>query len=502
MIPPRDQEGNYRWRAQVLHQADHDEDFRSAFKELCRQDIVFWLNATCWTFDPRPENQKHLGYSDADMLFLTWPFQDRFLKWLVHKIETGEDGLVEKSRDMGASWLMLSVVQWFWQFGGPGNDFKVGSRKEDFVDKIGDMDAFFPKIRYQIKRQPQWLWPRGFDPSKHMSYMNIQNPQTGSAITGESNNPYFATGGRKKAVFFDEFSKWSNTDESAWQSASDVTDCKLAISSANGRANHFYRLRQQLSGHIEVYRMHWSEHPLKTQAWYDAEKRRRSPRDLAAEVDIDYTASISNKAWENFSYQLHVTTEDLYRTEMPIVLTCDFNIEPMSWIMLHEMGPVSAVFDELVHQERTRTEYHIQEFCERYKDHAKKEIMLYGDASGAYGHTSSKRSNYAIIKDTLARHGWSVQNYVPKGNPPVAQRLDASNKRLRDWERNGELFTVINERCTALIDSLEQTKRKGDGIDKIGNADHPAEAWSYYEVRRYPVKSQKNVSTRKLVGLS
>lgn len=496
---PTDREENYKYRAQLLYQGRMDPSFRSAVKEWCREDILFWINCFCWTFDPRPENQKKLGADSANLLFITWPFQDEAIRWFMNRIDIGQNGVVEKSRDMGASWLVLCVLQWYWQFGPSGNDFKLGSRKEDYVDKIGDMDALFPKIRYQLNRQPVWLLPKGFDQGKHCSFMNIVNPETGSGISGESNNPYFGTGGRKKCVVFDEFAKWDHTGESAWQSASDVTDCKIAISSANGRGNHFYRLRAQQAGDIDVLRLHWTSHPLKTRAWYEKEKKERTKQDLAAEVDIDYTASVSNKAWESFEYDLHVLDDILYDPTLPIILACDFNIEPMSWILLHEIPPMSVIFDELVDPERTRTEYHIQDFVKKYANHENKVIHLYGDATGRHGHPSSKQNNYDIIKDTLMKNGWEVQDYVSSGNPPVVNRLAASNKRLKDWSREGESFVVIHPSCKYLIDSLEQSRRKGDGIDKKGNVEHAAEAWSYYEAARYPIRDLK-LQSQKLKG--
>lgn len=499
LIYPKTIKENYEYRAELLYKSSYDPDLKSAIKAQCEEDILFWINTFCWTFDPRPGNQQKLGYDDANLLFITWDFQDKYIHWLQEKIGLGENGVVEKSRDMGVSWITLAVFQHYWQFGGAGNDFRLGSRKEDFVDKIGEMDALFPKLRYMIKRQPKWLLPEGFNPEKHMSFMKIKNPQTESTITGESNNQYFGTGGRKKAVFYDEFAKWEHTDESAWQSASDVTDCKIAVSSANGRSNHFYRLRSQKAGKVDVYRIHWSSHPLKDRAWYEKEKQERSKKDLAAEVDIDYSASISNKAWENFSYDVHVTTSKLYNPELPIVLACDFNIEPMSWVLLHEHPPMSLIFDELVDQERTRTEYHIQDFCNRYHSHRNKMVYIYGDASGKHGHTSSKKSNYQIIQDTLKSRGWKFQMYVPRSNPAVSERLDASNKRLRDWKRKGESFVLINEKCIHLIDSLEQTKSKGDGIDKTDNIEHAAEAWSYYEVYKFPISRGSSHKT-KLTG--
>lgn len=496
---PKTKDENYAYRAKILSKADEDEEFKAALIEICKNDILFWANTFCWTYDPRTENQKKLGYKDAHMLFITFEFQDDLILWLQDHINYGVDGLLEKSRDMGASWCALLVIQHFWQFQGAGSDFRVGSRKEDYVDKLGEMDSLLEKVRYQIKRQPKWLLPDGFDITKHGSWMRIKNPETGSMITGESNNAYFATGGRKLCVLFDEFAKWEGTDESAWQSASDVTDCKIAVSSANGRTNHFYELRSQKAGEIDVLRLDYKLHPLKDKAWYESEKKRRTTQDLAAEVDIDYTASISNKAWESFKYSTHVTKDDLYSPELPIVLCTDFNIEPMAWVCLHEIGAYSHVFSELVDNERTRTEDHISEFVVKFKDHKEKTIYLYGDASGKYGHTSSKQSNYDIIKQVLSNDGWNVVDYVPSKNPPVVDRLNASNKRLKDYQREGESFVLIDDICTDLIDSLETSRRKGDNIDKSDNVEHTAEAWSYYEVAKYPVESKK-IRKQKLQG--
>lgn len=497
---PKTTADNYDYRARILDKCLTSETFRAAVYEKCRTDIIFWINSFCWVYEPRPERIKTLGYRDAHLLFLTWEFQDKYIKWLIERIENGEDCLTEKSRDMGVSWLTVTVFTWFWMFGGAGNDFLVGSRKSDFVDKQGEMDALMPKIRYQVSRQPRFLKPRGFVMREHGLYMRLINPETGSTISGESNNEYFGTGGRKKAVLFDEFSKWKYTDESAWQSASDVTDCKIAVSSANGKSNHFYDLRSGKAGDIKVYRLHWTEHPHKTPDWYENEKKRRSKKDVAAELDIDYSASVTNKAWENYKYETHVTTEELYNSELPIVLSCDFNISPMSWIVIHEHSGRTLIFDELVDTYRTRTEDHAREFCSRFKDHKNKTVYLYGDATGKHGSTQSTMSNYAIIKTVLGSEGWRVLDRVPRSNPPVADRLNASNKRLSDYERDGESFVLISSRAENLINSIEMTRRKGDGIDKSDDIDHPAEAWSYYEAERYPVRPRKSKKT-KLRGL-
>ncbi len=54
-----------------------------------------------------------------------------------------ENILYEKSRDMGVSWIILFVFVWLLLY--HGASFQVGSRKEEEVDKTGDMDTPFGK---------------------------------------------------------------------------------------------------------------------------------------------------------------------------------------------------------------------------------------------------------------------------------------------------------------------------------------------------------------------
>ena len=74
-------------------------------------------------------------------------------------INSQSAGLVEKSRDMGATWTTVAFSVWLWLFR-PGSAIGFGSRKELLVDRLGDMDSIFEKIRYTIKMLPGFLLPR------------------------------------------------------------------------------------------------------------------------------------------------------------------------------------------------------------------------------------------------------------------------------------------------------------------------------------------------------
>jgi hypothetical protein len=44
---------------------------------------------------------------------------------------------------------------------------------------------------------------------------------------------------------------------------------------------------------IKKYRLHWSQHPLKTQAWYERQKATRTKLEVAQELDISYDNSVA-----------------------------------------------------------------------------------------------------------------------------------------------------------------------------------------------------------------
>ena len=394
----------------------------------------------------------------------------------------------------------------FWQFKGDGNDFLIGSRKEGLVDDLSAaVVPLMPKLRYLVNRQPAWLQPKGYSRRRHAPFLSLVNPETGSAITGEAHGPHFSTSGRYRAIFFDEFARWGNADSQAWQVASDAAPCKLVISSAYGKNNHFYRLRSGEAGEVDVIRTHWKQHPHKDRKWYDKEKRRRSPEDLAAEVDIDYSGSIIGRAYEVYDEERHVKPV-AYNSSLPIYLMCDFNISPMCWALAHMKNPnvdyfgkpvgdqiIARFFSELV-MTQTSTESAALEFCKRFKHHQNKALHIYGDASGQNRGRQVKGlvSDYSVMEQIFKAHGWRLQRHVPSANPPVNNRIKATNKRLADWEfpdKNGvgKSWIEIDPSCRMSRRSLEETQRKEEGIDKAASIEHMSDAIGYWAVREYPV---------------
>lgn len=291
---------NLKYRENLIILACQDEDFKKDLCLLFRNDPIWAVNTWFWTFDPRngTGDKTHLP---KDMPFIFYNYQIQFFSEIIRKILINPgDLLIDKSRDMGATWLVLAAFLWCW-ICIPNFQVLVGSRKEDLVDNWM-IDSHFGKLRYMLTRLPEFLKPFDFKAKIHDTKLNLYNPSNGSSIQGEATSPNFSRQGRYNVVYFDEFAFWEN-DKEAWAAASDSSPCRIATSTPNGLMTQFAIIR--FSGNTDVLSFHWTEHPDKMQGsyidnegvtrskWYDEECKRRDFNKLAIaqELDIDYISS-------------------------------------------------------------------------------------------------------------------------------------------------------------------------------------------------------------------
>jgi len=160
-------------RLQINDAAARSAKARANVYYLCErpdntvEGIKFFINNFCYTFSPKTD-PKHLP-------FITFPYQDEAIQWAVDHIEGKKDGLIEKSREMGASWLFFVVIPiYYWLFR-DGINILIGSYKESLVDDRTD-DSLFGKIDYVINALPKWMLPKKFSMDKHRTKLRLVNP--------------------------------------------------------------------------------------------------------------------------------------------------------------------------------------------------------------------------------------------------------------------------------------------------------------------------------------
>lgn len=289
----------YAWRLKRLQEFRENPALLRGAKEYYRyhkgEFISHWID----TFDPRVAGSGR----PSRMPLIMFRKQMELCEFLEDCIEYQVGGLIEKCRDMGATWVGCgwSIAAWLFE---PGVSIGWGSRKEDLVDRLGDPDSIFEKMRMIVRGLPREFWPEGFNPDRHMTHMKIINPDTESNITGESGDN-IGRGGRKLIYFKDESAHYQRPDviEAA---LSENTNVQIDISSVNGPGNVFFRRRmnglewqsgQPLSkDRTNVFVMDWRDHPGKDQEWYDTRKAKMTADGLAhifaQEVDRDYYAAL------------------------------------------------------------------------------------------------------------------------------------------------------------------------------------------------------------------
>ena len=261
-------------------------------RERCAKDIFHWWDKWVYTYDPRLISQKNPDGSRKSpyVRFHLWPKQRDIIQWIGERVDEMEEGLVEKSRDTGVTYLTAGFALHKFLFE-PGFKTTFGSRKVDYVDKKDNPDSIFAKLRIMLRRMPPELLPEGFNFAQHDNYMRIVNQDTGSIISGEGGED-MGRGGRSSLYVVDEAAFVPNA-ESVEKALSGNTDCVLWVSSVNGMGNLFARKRHSVLKPRQVQRLHWRDDPRKTEEWAAAKQASFSdPTTWASEYDIDYSASV------------------------------------------------------------------------------------------------------------------------------------------------------------------------------------------------------------------
>jgi phage terminase large subunit len=253
------------------------QDVRAHYKENPADFINDWGT----TSDPRLVSRG----LPAVVPFLLFDRQREMIEYITRKWKAGEAGLIEKSRDVGASWLTMAYACTVCLHN-TGVVIGFGSRKEEYVDLKGSPKSLFWKGREFIKRLPREF--RGTWTEADAPFLRIGFPDTESFIAGEAGDG-IGRGDRCSLYFVDEAAHLERP-ELVDYSLSATTDCRIDMSSVNGMRNPFAEKRH--SGRIEVFVFHWRSDPRKDDAWYAKKCLELPPVVVAQELDLDYSASV------------------------------------------------------------------------------------------------------------------------------------------------------------------------------------------------------------------
>jgi hypothetical protein len=380
-----------------------------------------------------------------------YPHEIKQVDWMEQRFKNREDGLIEKSREMGASWTFCVWLIHHFLF---DDEFSalIGSRVEDLVDnKLPD--SIFGKLDFVLRYIPSWLRPPGFEFDKHRLYMKITNPNNHNAITGESANSQFSRSGRYSCIVLDEFA-FVDKSYSIWQAAADSSPVRFPISTPNGKGNKFGELA--LTSDIKKLTLHWTLHPEKDQAWYEKEKTRRTDQEVAQELDISYDRSTRGRVYQNEWEELRTSgrlTECPYDPLFPVYTSWDFGIGDATAITFYQVNRAGAV--HLIDYYEN-TGFPIDHYIKVVQGKPYRYFQHYGDITIKRNELGTGRSVWEILKQNgIFIRGKILRNkddainavkmllrklYVDK---KLVQFIDAIENYHYEWDENKQTFHEV-----------------------------------------------------------
>lgn len=491
---------------QIAQRCKENREFLQLEFELCRRDPKHFINNWVDTFDPR--------VAPFHFPFRLWPFQEELVDWLTESFERKENGLIEKSRDMGATWIAAAWAVHRWLF---ARAFiaRFGSRKEDLVDDQ-TMDSIFGKIRYITQRLPWFLKPAL--KKEHDSRLRIQNPWNKNMFVGESTNIGFGRGGRSSIVFLDEFAHVEHS-EAVWASVKGNADCIIPMSSVNGKGNQFSWLRHESP--IRVKTLHWTQHPFKDREWYDKQCLEMQPWQVAQELDISYEKSKHGKIYRRFDRVWHIAESPIpYKPEFEQAVSWDFGragAMALIWLQVSPTG-VTEVWNCLelsgwdidffipITFGKMPSHYRMLDKKDQFKvDACLKNIpptyqpqfvTHYGDHAGTAKTANSTRS----CKDAIRKAGFDFKS---SGRQGYDWRFDCLDEllKLKHSDQTGKFSSkfIISPTAQRMIDCLNNATWDSDNIhsDSIKPKNdeffHMVSALEFFAINRFPLTKSGGV---------
>jgi len=290
----------FRERVERLNRIRQNPQSLPAIRTYYRDHPAQFISDFGCTVDPR---NVEIGRPSL-IPFILFPRQVEWIDWVIDSWRSRRPGVSPKSRESGVSWLTMALSVTLCLFH-EGVAIGCGSRKEEYVDKLGAPKSLFWKARKFIETLPA-EFRGGFDSKSDAPHMRIMFRETGSIITGEAGDN-IGRGDRASLYFVDE-SAFLERPETVDAALSQTTNCRIDVSTANGIGNPFYRKVAEWPSD-RVFRFHWRDDPRKDDAWYAKQVSELDPVTVAQELDIDFAASVEGvlipSAWVQAAVDAH-----------------------------------------------------------------------------------------------------------------------------------------------------------------------------------------------------
>lgn len=259
-----------------------------------------------------------------------------------------------------------------------------------------------------------------------------------------------------------------------------------------GRVEFKQNFEWGVAGHPDIAAFWWESEGLIPEKARIAAARRMDPQDYEEQYRAKWI-DVGGGIYHSFSKE-NVSESAKYERSFPIIIGCDFNVNPMCWVLGHKIDGKVYIFDE-VFIRNTNTRKTLDHIITKYESHPSG-WAFYGDASSTKRHTSAVKTDYLHIKNDTRFDPRKV--FFLLKNPAVRDRFATVNAGL--CNALGEKKIFINPKCTHLIKDLEVMTYKEDTMEpeeyRGTDIGHTADAFGYMIMRVLPLKLHREGTPR------
>ncbi len=209
-------------------------------------------------------------------------------------------------------------------------------------------------------------------------------------------------------------------------------------------------------------------------------------RDYEEQLNANWQ-SVGGSIFYSFQEGVNVRSDVQYDPSLPICVSSDFNVNPMSWILAHIVDGKVYVFDEIFLR-NINTPETLSVLHKKFPDH-KAGFEFYGDSTSTARRSSATFSDYAhIVRDERFDNVIKKKVFYLNANPSLIDRFSACNSIFKN--AMGEIRCYISPKCRQLIRDLRARAYKEDSREPndVGDMGHMSDAFGYLIYRRFPVR--------------
>jgi hypothetical protein len=481
---------NQTFRMNLYHAIEDDPAKQLAVWQMSKSNILFWINTFVYITNPK----------NAQVLpFVTFPKQDEFITWCLWLIDRQTSGLVEKSREQGYTWMVVSIAAWLILFHPQMTVYLMSLTQDDVDDR--SMDSLFGKLRFVISMLPPWMQQGFAEKGDFDKMMQIQFPENKSLVSGVLSRGTVARGGRAYWMVWDEAAH-AEQDSRVREALPSLSRSTMIGSTPKGAGNEFFQIAHD--PRTPKMQLHYADHPLKNPEWKEIAYNDPLVTEeiWGQEQEIQYETSQEGRVFPQFiSFPhadlpwSHVQEGEFveYDPNLPVDFGGDlgtsdpcaiifFQIKPMPgfWRQYTDLTETVVAFSEI--KEKDMTAIDLRYLINLREYHLRHNVvdLRTGNSRGPEG--------------TTWRTNLSDPHAKPQHSVKFRRLIDPGKPILTTGQRNNEQATILNGRellntpgafavnkhgCPGFIQSMQNWAYPLDpNTRQVMRGASPTHAWS------------------------